>query len=273
MNAPVTDYIALPARPNPSECKAIRDGLTFPAGYGNYYSGNLPYSATLKDLMANRVDEQNHAIIRDLMNTAIPVDVIATAISSHWFRSGYNTILHNMLLIINQMHVDGHDLTLDIETVIIATASITYPDKSEHGLPILKQEKLHQAVAVIRFIAAVGRLDANVMSKKLKINGPICYSIAISNPHLDTLIRENRHRTDEIINLMKGRSILRTKKGLAPVLLALGNDRIKELTTGNAETMNKMFDYYRERNIGDTADITPFLEYLDTANAMKPGYL
>jgi hypothetical protein len=37
--------------------------------------------------------------------------------------------------------------------------------------------------------------------------------------------------------------------------------------------MNKMFDYYRERNIGDTKDIAPFLEYLDTANAIKPGYL
>lgn len=44
-------------------------------------------------------------------------------------------------------------------------------------------------------------------------------------------------------------------------------------SSGNPEAMNKMFDYYRERNIGDTSDIAPFLEYLDTANAIKPGYL
>lgn len=271
MDTPATTYIALPARATPAECKAIRDSLTFPEGYGNYSATNLPYSATLKDLMANRVDGQNHAIIRDLMQTTIPVDLIATAISSYWFRDGYNTLLHNILLIISQMHRDGHDI--DISTVVNAAGSITYPDKSDHGLPILKQEKLHQAVAVIRFITAVGATDANVMNKQTKINNLLYRNMAISNPHLDALIRENRERTDEIISLMKGRSILKTKKGLAPVLLALDNDHIKTLTAGNPEITNRMFDYYRERNIGDTSDITPFLGYLATANAMKPGYL
>lgn len=271
MNITANGYIALPAPANRSECKAIRNSLTFPEGYGNYSGHNLPYSANLIDLMVNHVDEQNHAIIRDIMKTSIPVDHIATAISSYWFRSGYNTLLHNMLLIINQMHADGHEI--DIATVINATGSITYPDKSEHGLPILRQEKLHEAVAVIRFMTGVGVEDANVANKQTKINGLLYRNFAISNPYLDTLIRENHHRTDEISTIMKGRSIPKTKKGLAPVLLALDNDRIKELTTGNAETMNKMFDYYRERNIGDTSDISPFLEYLDTANAIKTGYL
>ena len=269
MNAPANDYIALPARANTSECKAIRGSLTFPEGYGDYYNADFPYSATLKDLMANRVDGQNHAIIRDLMKTSIPVDTIATAISSHWFMSGYNTVLHNMLLIINQMHLDGRNTT----TVPHATVPITYPDKSEYGLPILTQEKLHKAVAVIRFIDGVGRSDANVMNKQTKINGRTYRNIAISNPHLETLLRENHHRTDEIIAIMKGRSISKSKRGIVPVLLALHNEHIKALTKDSPETMNKMFDYYRERNIGDTSDITPFLEYLGTANAVKPGYL
>jgi hypothetical protein len=38
--------------------------------------------------------------------------------------------------------------------------------------------------------------------------------------------------------------------------------------------MDKMFDYYYERNPGTgTNDITPLLEYLGTANALTSGYL
>lgn len=37
--------------------------------------------------------------------------------------------------------------------------------------------------------------------------------------------------------------------------------------------MDKMFNYYYERNPGDASDIAPLIGYFATANALTTGYL
>ena len=268
MKAPANDLIALPKRLNAAACKALRDSLTFPDGYSNYYAKDKPYSATVNELMANHADAENHALIRDIMKTSIPVDTICIAISAYWFRTDYNILLHNTLLIINKMHQDGLPIKMNI--LSSAVGAITYPEKDEnYGRYITTHSKLTEAVAIIRFITALGIKSANVKNRQIKTG----HYYAVANPHLEALIRSNLNMTDEIIGLLKDRRIHKTKKGLTPVLLALHNEQIKELTKDAPEVMDKMFDYYYERNPGDASDLSPLLGYLDTAHAVSAGYL
>lgn len=267
MNAPAQSLLALPAPLSEADCAALRADLKFPEGYTNYLSKDM-FSEDLSELMRDHVDAANHALIRELIDKSLTLEYLAKTLSSYWFRDDYNALLHNTLLIINHMHHEGHSIKMSI--ISSATGSITYPDKNKEHKRITTHEEIIAATAIIRFIDAVGTKDANVRNREISSS----YYYAITSPHLETLIRKTPYLTDQLITLMKGRRILKTKKGLVPVLLALHNDDIKTLTRSNPELTDKMFDYYYHRNPGTgTEDITSLLDYLDTANALTNGYL
>jgi hypothetical protein len=222
----------------------------------------------ITDYVAKHASAENHALIRGILNAGFPADVITTVINRYWFREDYNALLHNTLLIIDHLHRNGHPIKIDIASS--ATASITYPGKATEPHLITAHEELSQAAAIIRFITAVNTTDTNVKNRQIDFGS----YYAISSPYLETYVRENHTSTDQIIALVKGRRIRTTKKGLTPVLLALHNEHIKTLTAEAPDLMDKMFDYYYERNTGTgTNDIAPLLEYLGTANALTSGYL
>ena len=260
MNATAPDLIALPARINAAGCKAVRDNLTFPEGYSS------EDRTKITDYVADHASAENHALIRDLLNTSFPAEVVTTVINRYWFRKDYNDLLHNTLLIINHLHRNGHPTNVDITSS--ATASITYPGKATEPHLITTHEELNQAAAIVCFITAVNTADPNVKNRQIEFGS----YYAITSPYLETYVRENHARTGQIIAIVKGRRIRTTKKGLTPVLLALHNEHIKTLTAEAPDLTDKMFDYYYERNTG-TNDITPLLEYLGTANALTSGYL